>query len=251
MKNKHQLHIIAGPCSAENREQVVSTAAQLKAIGIDTFRAGLWKPRSRWGSFEGRGEEALPWLKEVQRMEMKVMTEVALPHHVEVVLKTGLDALWIGARTVVNPFMMEELGSALQGVEVPVYVKNPVCPDLDLWQGGIDRLRHHDIKDIRSIYRGFSVVDSTPYRNAPLWPFLKRFKAEHPDIPMYFDPSHISGKRALITDLCSEALSYPIEGLMIESHVCPDCALSDAAQQLTPEDLKALLDGLDVTMSVE
>ena len=251
MKKIHPLHIIAGPCSAESREQVVSTAEQLKAVGIDTFRAGLWKPRSRWGTFEGRGVEALPWLKEVQQMGMKVMTEVALPCHVEAVLKAGLDALWIGARTVVNPFMMEELGAALQGVEIPVLVKNPVCPDLELWKGGLDRLMHHQVKNLGSIYRGFCVVDSAPYRNAPLWPFLKLFREEYPDLPLYFDPSHISGKRALIPELCREALSYDLDGMMIESHVCPDCALSDAAQQLTPHDVKALLDSLGVTMTTE
>ena len=244
MDNKRQLKIIAGPCSAESREQLIGTAEQLKSIGIDTLRAGLWKPRSRWGTFEGRGEAALPWMKEVQQMGMKVMTEVVLPRHVEAVLKAGLDALWIGARTVVNPFMMDELGEALKGVDITVLVKNPVCPDLDLWAGGFDRLTHHGVKNLSSIYRGFSVVDSTPYRNAPLWPYLKQFKEEYPDIPMYFDPSHISGKRALILGLCEEALTYPISGFMIESHSCPDCALSDAAQQLTPQHLKEMLESL-------
>ena len=244
MKNKNQLHIIAGPCSAESREQLVKTAQELKAIGIDTFRAGLWKPRSHWGTFEGRGAEALPWMKEVQNLGMKVMTEVALPAHVEAALKAGLDQLWIGARTVVNPFMMDELASALQGTDIPVFVKNPVCPDLELWAGGLERLMHKDVKQLRCIYRGFSVYDPAPFRNSPLWPLLREFRERFSELPMYYDPSHIAGKRELIPQLIRGALNYPVDGFFIESHICPDFALSDAAQQLTPHDLKVMLDEL-------
>ena len=243
-KDKRQMHLIAGPCSAESREQVLTTAQQLKAFGVDTFRAGLWKPRSRYGSFEGRGEQAVPWMKEVQQLGMKIMTEVALPKHVEIALKGGFDALWIGARTVVNPFLMEMLAEELSGVDIPVYVKNPVCPDLALWGGAIDRLRHHNVNKLYAIHRGFNTLDSAPYRNAPVWEYMDKFIQHFPEIPLYVDPSHMAGKRELIQELCEQSLNYNIAGFFIESHVCPAQALSDAPQQLTPEDLHTLMDNL-------
>ena len=240
-RNNAPLHIIAGPCSAETREQVLHTARQLKALGIDTYRAGLWKPRSRYGMFEGVGEQAVPWMQEVQQLGMKVMTEVALPEQVKIAVEGGFDQLWIGARTVVNPFMMELLAEALEGTGRPVFVKNPVCPDLDLWAGGIDRLLHHGIKDLRIIHRGFCTLDSAPYRNAPVWDYMAEINRRFPDLPLYVDPSHMAGQRELIAELCEQALHYPIDGFFIESHCCPAQALSDAPQQLTPEDLDALL----------
>ena len=243
-KNKRHLHLVAGPCSAESREQVLATAQQLKAFGVDTFRAGLWKPRSRYGSFEGRGEQAVPWMKEVQQLGMKIMTELALPKHVEIALKGGFDALWIGARTVVNPFLMEMLAEELSGVDIPVDVKNPVCPDLALWGGAIDRLRHHNVNKLYAIHRGFNTLDSAPYRNAPVWEYMDKFIQHFPEIPLYVDPSHMAGKRELIQELCEQSLNYNIAGFFIESHVCPAQALSDAPQQLTPEDLHTLMDNL-------
>lgn len=244
IKTKQPLHIIAGPCSAENREQVVTTAEQLKALGVDTYRAGLWKPRSRWGSFEGMGEKAVPWMKEVQQLGMKVMTEVTLPQHVEIAAKAGFDQLWIGARTVVNPFLMDELAASLSGLNIPIFVKNPVAPDIELWSGAIERLQHHGIKELYAIHRGFCLLDSAPYRNAPVWDYMKEFNKRFPKIPLYVDPSHMAGKRELIPELCEQALKYNIAGFFIESHVCPAKALSDAAQQLTPADLKSMLESL-------
>ena len=244
-KNR-KFHIIAGPCSAESREQVLTTAQQLKSMGVDTYRAGLWKPRSRWGCFEGVGEKAVPWMKEVQQMGMKVMTEVALPEHVHIALEGGFDELWIGARTVVNPFLIEILAKELSGTDLPIFVKNPVCPDIDLWGGAIERLQHHNIKKLSVIHRGFKTIDSEPYRNAPIWDYMQEFNKRFPDIPIYVDPSHMGGKRELIPELCQQALRYNIAGFFIESHVCPATALSDAAQQLTPTALSAMLEDLGI-----
>ncbi len=236
------LDIVAGPCSAESREQVMETALQLKTVGIKTFRAGLWKPRSRCGTFEGVGVSALPWLNEVQKMYgMKVTTEVALPAHVDAALKAGIDILWIGARTTVNPFMMFELAESLRGCSVPVFVKNPVCPDLTLWKGGIDRLCRAGVNCISLIHRGFCLEDNTPYRNTPLWDFVDRIRVVFPDFPLYCDPSHIAGRRELLPELCKKALDYNYHGLFIESHCAPDKALSDVAQQITPNELNDLM----------
>lgn len=241
--------IISGPCSAESRLQVLQTARGLKAIGINTLRAGLWKPRSRCGSFEGVGEAGLPWLREVQQeLGMRVMTEVALPAHAEAALKAGLDMVWIGARTTVNPFMMHQLAEALRGSNLPVWVKNPVCPDLELWIGAVERLRQVGLEDIRLIHRGFCTPDSSPYRNAPLWELARRFRAHFPELPFYCDPSHIGGKRELLADICRKALSLHADGLFVEAHCCPHEALSDAAQQLTPQALARLLNTLNVSI---
>ncbi|WP_294634734.1 phospho-2-dehydro-3-deoxyheptonate aldolase [uncultured Bacteroides sp.] len=239
--------LVAGPCSAESREQVLRTARELKEIGVSTLRAGLWKPRSRCGTFEGVGEKGLDWLCEVQQeLGLRVMTEVALPSHVEKLLESGIDMLWIGARTTVNPFMMRELAESLRGCNIPVWVKNPVSPDIELWIGAIERLHLAGVKDVRIIHRGFCTMDSAPYRNAPLWELTDRLHTHFPNLPFYCDPSHIAGKRELLMPICEKAISLHVDGLFIESHCCPQEALSDAAQQLTPQALAELLNTLNV-----
>lgn len=249
MKEQNKIGLMAGPCSAENRMQMLETARGLKNIGVNILRAGLWKPRSRYGTFEGVGERGLVWLNEIQQeLGMKVMTEVALPAHVEVAMKAGVDMVWIGARTTVNPFMMHELAEALRGFNIPVWIKNPVSPDIELWLGAVERLQHSDVQDIRVIHRGFCTIDSAPYRNAPLWECLDGFRAHFPNIPFYCDPSHIAGKRELLASVCKKALSLHVDGLFIESHCCPQKALSDSAQQLTPDGLAELLHTLNVSI---
>ncbi|WP_289292579.1 MULTISPECIES: phospho-2-dehydro-3-deoxyheptonate aldolase [Bacteroides] len=242
-----KIELIAGPCSAETREQMMKTATQLRAVGIRTLRAGLWKPRSHYGTFEGVGEKGLAWMEEIQQtLGMRVMTEVALPSHVEAALNAGLDMLWIGARTTVNPFMMHELAEALRGTDIPIWVKNPVSPDLELWIGAIERLQHAGVKRIGAIHRGFCLVDNAPYRNSPLWDQIKELRNRVPGIPVYCDPSHIAGKRELLLQICQEALSLKVDGLFIESHCCPQEALSDAAQQLPPAALSDMLHTLNI-----
>lgn len=236
------MDVIAGPCSAESREQVIETAKGLNEIGISVMRAGLWKPRSRYGMFEGVGEKAIPWLNEIQReYRMKVMTEVALPSHVELALKGGIDMLWIGARTTVNPFMMAELAESLRGIDIPIFIKNPVCPDLSLWIGGLERLMNAGIERLSLIHRGFCLENNAPYRNMPLWNMVKIMHQEFPTFPIYCDPSHIAGNRELLLQVCNEAIVCQYDGLFIESHYEPDKALSDAKQQLSPSDLGRLL----------
>lgn len=250
MKEEYsKIGIVAGPCSAENRGQMLETAKVLKNIGIGIIRAGLWKPRSRFGTFEGVGERGLAWLNEIQQeLGLKVMTEVALPSHVEAVIKAGIDMVWIGARTSVNPFMMRELAEALKGCDIPVWIKNPVCPDVELWIGAVERLQHAGLKDLRIIHRGFCTVGHHPYRNAPLWELAEDFRTRFPGMPFYCDPSHIAGKRELVPSVCEKALSLHIDGLFIESHCCPQEALSDSSQQLTPVALSGLLDSLHVSI---
>ena len=236
------ISLVAGPCSAESRTQMLETARGLKEMGVGILRAGLWKPRSRCGTFEGVGEKGLDWMREIQQeLELRVMTEVALPCHVETVQKAGLDMIWIGARTTVNPFMMHELAESLRGCDMPVWVKNPVCPDVDLWIGAVERLQQAGLKDIRIIHRGFCTVDSSPYRNAPLWELAERFHTHFPELPFYCDPSHIGGKRELVAPLCQQAMDLNFDGLIVESHCNPDCAWSDASQQVTPDVLDYIL----------
>lgn len=236
------IDVIAGPCSAESRDQIFETAKGLNEIGIKTMRAGLWKPRSRYGAFEGVGVIGFPWLQEVQKeFGMKVMTEVALPIHVEQSLKASIDMLWIGARTTVNPFMMNEIAESLRGVDIPVFVKNPVCPDLALWEGGVERFFKLGLKRLSIIHRGFCLLDNTPYRNTPLWNMVQKVRELFPDIPIYCDPSHMAGKRELLLELCNIAMEYEYDGLFIESHYNPSKALSDANQQVTPKELKIIL----------
>ena len=249
MKEQNKIRLVAGPCSAENRVQMLETARGLKSIGVNTLRAGLWKPRSRYGTFEGVGERGLAWLNEIQQeLGMQVMTEVALPAHVEAVMKAGVDMVWIGARTSVNPFMMHELAESLRGCNIPVWVKNPVCPDVELWLGAVERLQHSGVQDIRVIHRGFCTTNNAPYRNAPLWERLEEFRMHFPNLPFYCDPSHIAGKRELLASVSEKALSLHVDGLFIESHCCPQKALSDSAQQLTPDGLVELLHILNVSI---
>jgi len=242
-KTTERPFVIAGPCSAENREQVLETAAALKQLPVQLFRAGIWKPRTRPGSFEGMGVEALAWLKEVKETYgLPVTVEVAEPAHIEVALKYGIDVLWIGARTTVSPFQVQHMADALRGVNIPVMVKNPVSPDVDLWQGAIERLEKAGITDIAAIHRGFSIPDkSSPYRNQPNWPIPIELKRRRPELPIFCDPSHISGKREIVADIAQKAMDMHFDGLMIETHPNPSEALSDARQQITPQALGVLL----------
>lgn len=239
--------VIAGPCSAETEEQVMDTAAQLAAKGIRIFRAGIWKPRTKPGGFEGVGEEGLPWLARVRKeLGMLTATEVATAHHVKAALAAGVDLLWVGARTVANPFAMQELADALRGHDVPVLVKNPVNPDLELWIGGLQRLNGAGIRRLGVIHRGFSSYDKRIYRNLPMWHIPIELRRRIPGLPIFGDPSHIGGARELVAPLCQQAMDLGFEGLIVESHNCPDCAWSDAKQQVTPDVLDFILDKLIV-----
>ena len=237
--------VIAGPCSAESEEQVLETAKNLASKGIKIFRAGIWKPRTKPGGFEGIGVIGLPWLKKVkEETGMYVATEVANKDHVFEALKAGVDILWIGARTTVNPFAVQEIADALRGVDIPVLVKNPVNPDLELWIGAFQRLYGAGIKRLGAIHRGFSSYDKKIYRNLPMWHIPIELHRRCPALPIFGDPSHIGGKRELIAPLCQQAMDLGFDGLVIESHCNPDCAWSDASQQVTPEVLDFILDKL-------
>ena len=234
--------VIAGPCSAETEEQVMETARQLAARGIKIFRAGIWKPRTKPGGFEGIGVEGLPWLKEVKKETgMYVATEVATAKHVFEALKAGIDILWIGARTTANPFAMQEIADALRGVDIPVLVKNPVNPDLELWIGALERINQAGLKRLAAIHRGFSSYDKKIYRNLPQWHIPIELRRRIPNLPILCDPSHIGGKRELVAPLCQQAMDLGFDGLIVESHCNPDCAWSDAAQQVTPDILDYIL----------
>ena len=238
--------IIAGPCSAESEAQVLEVARALKAAGqVDMYRAGIWKPRTKPGGFEGRGTAALPWLQAArQETGLPMCIEVATPKHVEEALKHEIDVLWIGARTTVNPFAVQELADALAGTGVPVMVKNPVNPDLALWIGAIERLERAGLRDIAAIHRGFSTFAPTRYRNAPTWAIPIELKTRRPDLVLFNDPSHIGGRRDLLLPIAQKALDLDYDGLMIETHPDPDHALSDAAQQVTPARLQEILSEL-------
>ena len=237
--------IIAGPCSAETEEPIMQTATALAGKGIKIFRAGIWKPRTKPGGFEGVGEKGLAWLQRVkQETGMYVTTEVATSKHVESALKAGLDMLWIGARTCANPFAMQEIADALQGVDVPVLVKNPVNPDLELWIGGMERLNNAGVKRLAAIHRGFSSYEKKIYRNLPQWHIPIELRRRIPSLPIFCDPSHIGGKRELIAPLCQQAMDLGFDGLIVESHCNPDGAWSDAAQQVTPDILSYILNML-------
>ncbi|MCE7069295.1 MULTISPECIES: chorismate mutase [Dyadobacter] len=240
--------VIAGPCSAETEEQMLETAIQIKEEGFaHVIRAGIWKPRTRPGSFEGMGEAALPWLQEVKKQTgMPVAVEVANPQHIELALKYGVDILWIGARTTVNPFNVQELADALKGIDVPVLVKNPVNPDLQLWIGALERLNQAGVRKLGAIHRGFSNAQETKFRNSPMWNIAIELKTLFPELPVIGDPSHMAGKRAYLYELAQRALDLNYEGLIIESHREPDKAWSDAAQQLTPAALGQMLHDLHV-----
>ena len=254
MEDKRPL-VIAGPCSAETKEQVLNTAKSLKSKDIKIFRAGIWKPRTKPGGFEGIGSVGLQWLKQVKiETGMYVAIEVATRDHVFEAMKAGIDILWIGARTVVNPFAVQEIADALQGIDIPVLIKNPVNPDLELWIGAIERVYRAGIRRIGVIHRGFSSYDKKIYRNSPLWHIPIELRRRFPDLPIFSDPSHIGGKRELIAPLCQQAMDLNFDGLMIEAHIQPDEALSDASQQITPDVLDYILNLLvirDVTQTTE
>lgn len=234
--------VIAGPCSAETEEQVMTTATQLAAKGCHIFRAGVWKPRTKPGGFEGNGEKALPWLKRAkEKTGMLITTEVATPEHVELALKYGIDLLWIGARTTANPFAMQALADSLRGTDIPVLVKNPVNPDLELWIGAMERINQAGLKRIAAIHRGFSSFDKKLYRNLPMWQIPIELHRRIPDLPIICDPSHIGGRRELIAPLCQQAMDLGMDGLIIESHCDPEKAWSDAKQQITPDMLDNIL----------
>lgn len=234
--------VIAGPCSAETEEQVMKTAKQLSQKGCHMFRAGVWKPRTKPGGFEGHGEPALAWLKQVKEdTGMLVATEVATPEHVELAMKYGIDIMWVGARTSANPFAMQALADSMRGVDVPVFVKNPVNPDLELWIGALERLNGAGIKKLGAIHRGFSSYDKTIYRNLPMWQIPIELRRRIPDLAIICDPSHIGGRRDLIAPLCQQAMDLGADGLIVESHCDPDKAWSDAKQQVTPDVLDYIL----------
>jgi len=235
--------IISGPCSAESENQVMETARALAKIPeVKIFRAGIWKPRTRPGSFEGVGIEGLKWLQKAKQ-ETKLLTavEVASQKHVEEALKHQVDILWIGARTVVNPFSIQELASSVEGVDIPVMIKNPVNPDLSLWIGAIERFHMAGIKRIAAVHRGFYLFDKSPYRNAPMWEIPIELKRQIPGLPIICDPSHIGGERELLPEIAQKALDLEMDGLMLEVHTNPDEALTDPQQQIKPKELSQLL----------
>ena len=239
--------IIAGPCSAESEEQMMHTAIGLKKINsIDVFRAGIWKPRSKPGGFEGAGEQGLKWLQKVKKaISLPVAIEVANPNHVEMAIKYGVDILWIGARTTVNPFIVQEISEALKGMSTEVLIKNPINADINLWIGALERIKNANINNIGLVHRGFTSFGNDEYRNAPFWQIPIEMKRLFPEIPMICDPSHIGGKRYRLQNIIQKSLNLDYNGLMIESHFNPDIALTDADQQLSPSDLAVLLDNIE------
>jgi chorismate mutase len=241
--NKRPL-IISGPCSAETEAQVLETATRLAATGkVDILRAGIWKPRTRPGSFEGIGTKGLPWLQQAKKATgLPTAVEVATGKQVEDALHFGVDVLWIGARTTVNPFSVQEVADALRGVNVPVLIKNPINPDLELWTGAVERVAKAGIQHIGLIHRGFSSYGNTEYRNAPMWHLAIEMKRRNPDMLLINDPSHICGRRDILLDVAQQAIDLDFDGLMIESHIDPDNAWSDAKQQVTPERLAEMLE---------
>lgn len=236
---------IAGPCSAETEEQMMETARGLQAFGIHVFRAGIWKPRTHPGSFEGIGTPGLKWMRRIkQELGMKVCTEVASEKHVLECVKYGVDMVWVGARTSANPFLMQEIADALEGTDIPVLVKNPVNPDIDLWIGALERLNRAGIRKLGVIHRGFSTSAPIAYRNDPGWRLAIELRTRYPKMAFFADPSHMAGDRKYLQELSQRAMDLGLDGLMIESHCNPACALSDAKQQLTPQGLQTLLESL-------
>ena len=237
-------YLIAGPCSAESENQLLTIAKAIEGTA-DVFRAGVWKPRTKPNSFEGIGKEALTWLKTVQQETgMKVCTEVATAKHVELCLESGVDMLWIGARTTVNPFYVQEIAEALKGVDIPVFVKNPIHPELGLWLGAFERLNKVGIKQLAAIHRGFYSYEKSVFRNDPKWELPIKLRKEIRGLPIICDPSHIAGKATLIEDIAQTAMDINLDGLMIETHNNPAVALSDAEQQVKPEKLKNIMQNL-------
>ncbi|MCL6219906.1 bifunctional 3-deoxy-7-phosphoheptulonate synthase/chorismate mutase type II [Zunongwangia pacifica] len=243
--------VIAGPCSAETEEQVLKIAHQLKDTDATVLRAGIWKPRTRPGNFEGVGALGLKWLQKAkEETGMLTTTEVANPHHVELALKHDIDILWIGARTTVSPFIIQEIADALKGTDKPVLIKNPVNPDLALWLGAVERMYTADIKNLGVIHRGFSSYEKSKYRNNPEWQIAIELQNKFPDLPLILDPSHIAGRRDIIFDLCQTALDLNFDGLMVETHWDPDNAWSDAKQQITPATLVQIMKDLKIRKEV-
>jgi len=238
--------LIAGPCSAESEDQVMATAHGIARMGkVKVFRVGIWKPRSRPGTFEGAGSDALQWLKRV-KAETGLLTavEVATPTHIEMAIEAGIDILWIGARTTSNPFSIEQIAQALKGVDIPVMVKNPVNPDLELWIGSLERLNRAGIAKLAAIHRGFYPYERTRLRNIPKWEIAIDLKSKFPSLPIICDPSHIAGQASLVPEIAQKALNLSLDGLMVEVHCNPTVALSDAKQQLTPIQLDLMLNSL-------
>lgn len=246
----HRPLVIAGPCSAETEEQVMNTARALAEQGVKVYRAGIWKPRTRPGTFEGVGSVGLPWLQRVkQETGMYTCVEVATAQHVYEAIKYGIDMLWIGARTTANPFAVQEIADAVRGSNMPVLVKNPVNPDLELWIGALERLNRAGIKKLGAIHRGFSVYQKIKYRNDPQWQIPIELHRRIPELPIINDPSHISGDAELIYEVSQQAMDLNFEGLIIESHECPARAWSDAKQQVTPQHLRMILDKLVIRVA--
>jgi len=244
--------IIAGPCSAESEEQVMETARQLAKIPqVAAFRCGLWKPRTRPGDFNGVGEMGLEWLRKVKlETGLPIAVEVALPVHIELCLKNDVDILWIGSRTVVNPFSINEIAEALKGVDVPVLVKNPVSPDLLLWIGALERLSQQGIRKLAAVHRGFSAYSSKPFRNLPIWEIPIELRRLIPGLPVLVDPSHISGSRAMLPHVAQTAIDLAFDGLMIETHIHPEMALTDREQQITPDSLEIMIRRMSMPQGV-
>lgn len=238
--------IISGPCSAESRQQVISTAVELAKLGrVDLFRAGIWKPRSRPNTFQGAGQKALKWLEEAKEASgLPVIIEVATPQHIEAALKHNVDMFWVGARTSSNPFSIDALASAMAGVDKPVLIKNPLYPDIEMWIGTIERFLKAGVQKIGAIHRGFAPFQKGIYRNVPKWEVPIDLKTRMPNLPIICDPSHISGNTELLPDIAQRALNLSMDGLMIETHINPKEALSDAFQQITPSALGELLSTL-------
>ena len=237
-------YLIAGPCSAESENQLLTIAKAVEGTA-DIFRAGVWKPRTKPNSFEGIGKDALSWLKTIQQeTSLKVVTEVATAKHAELCLESGVDMLWIGARTTVNPFYVQEIAEALRGVDIPVFVKNPIHPELGLWLGAFERLHKVGVKQLAAIHRGFYSYEKVAFRNDPKWEIPIKLREEIRDLPIICDPSHIAGKAALVGDIAQTAMDINLDGLMIETHHNPSAALSDAEQQVTPKELNSIMNNL-------
>lgn len=245
IKKFNKPFVIAGPCSAESEEQLIETVKRIDKSHITVFRSGIWKPRTQPGSFEGIGEVGLKWLKKIKdTYNIPIATEIANAHHAKLALQYDIDYLWIGARSTVNPFTVQEIAESISGTNKVVLVKNPVNPDLELWIGALQRLSSQNIKNIGIIHRGFSSYKKKKYRNNPKWQIVLELKNQYPNIPVITDPSHICGNRNLIFNISQQALNYGFQGLMIETHYKPDSAWSDAAQQITPEELYKILTNL-------
>lgn len=238
--------IISGPCSAETEEQILATAQRLAATGkVDMLRAGIWKPRTKPGMFEGIGAKGLPWLQQAKKITgLPTTVEVATGKQVQDALTFDVDMLWIGARTTVNPFSVQEVADALRGVDIPVLIKNPINPDLELWSGAVERVARAGVKQVGLIHRGFSSYGNTEYRNAPMWHLAIEMKRRNPELLIINDPSHICGRRDILLETAQKAVNLDFDGLMIESHIDPDNAWSDAKQQVTPEKLAEMLDSI-------